>query len=67
MAPIYVHYSSREGGNLTITISSGGMNQWWELGWSGNSYGEAIEVTVEYRQQGWIQGNGFLSTGSGRY
>jgi len=66
-APIYVHYSSREAGNLTITISSGGMNQWWEGGWSGNSYGEAIEVTVEDNQQGWIQGEGSLSTGSGRY
>jgi len=66
-APIYVQYSSSEAGNLIITISSGGMNQWWEGGWSGNSYEEAIEVTVEDNQQGWIQGEGFLSTGSGRY
>ena len=67
MAPIYVRYSSSEAGNLSISLSSGGMNQWWELGWSGNSYDEAIEVTLENRQQGWIQGEGFLSTGSGRY
>ena len=67
MAPIYVQYSSSEAGNLTMTISSGGMNQWWEGGWSGNSYEEAIEVTLENNQQGWIQGEGFLSTGSGRY
>jgi hypothetical protein len=67
MAPIYVQYSSREAGNLTISISSGGTNQWWEGGWSGNSYNEAVEVTLEKNQQGWIQGTGLLSTGSGRY
>jgi hypothetical protein len=67
MVPIYVQYSSSGAGNLSISISGGGMNQWWELGWSGNSYNEAIEVTLEDNRQGWIQGEGFLSTGSGRY
>jgi len=67
MAPIYVQYSSSEAGNLTLSISGGGINQWWEGGWSGNSYEETIEVTSENNQQGWIQGKGFLSTGSGRY
>ena len=67
LAPIYVQYSSSEAGTLTLTLSSGGTNQWWEGGWSGNSYEETIEVTVENNQQGWIQGEGFLSTGSGRY
>ena len=67
MAPIYVKYSSRQAGNLTIIISSGGTNQWWQGGWSGNSYEEYILVTVENSQQGWIQGEGFLSTGTGRY
>jgi len=67
MAPIYVQYSSGEGGNLTIIVSNGGINQWWEGGWTGNSYEETVEVTQENNRQGWIQGNGFLSTGSGRY
>jgi len=66
-ALIYAQYSSGEVGNLTISISSGGMNQWWEWGWSGNSYEEAIEVTLEHNQQGWIPGDGYLSTGNGRY
>ena len=67
IAPIYAQYSSSEAGILTISISNGGMNQWWLGGWSGNSDEETIEVTLENNQQGWIQGKGFLSTGSGRY
>jgi hypothetical protein len=67
MAPIYVQYSSSETGNLTISISSGGINQWWAGGWSGNSYGDTIEVTLVNNQQGWIQAEGLLSTGLGRY
>lgn len=66
-APIYVQYSSSEAGTLTITISGGGTNQWWLGGWTGNSYEENIFVTMENNRQGWVQGNGFLSTGSGRY
>lgn len=63
----FVQYSPSEVGNLTISISAGGMNQWWDWGWSGNSYDEAIEVTFGNNQQGWIQGKGYLSTGGGRY
>ncbi|MDD1672889.1 MAG: hypothetical protein LUP99_00575, partial [Methanomicrobiales archaeon] len=67
MVPIYVLSSSSKEGNLTISILNGGMNQWWDWGWSGNSYEEAIEVTLENNYQGWLQGESHLSTGSGRY
>jgi hypothetical protein len=67
IAPIYVQYSSRETGNLTLSISSGGTNQWWAGGWSGNSYTDTIGVTLENNRQGWIQAEGLLSTGNGRY
>ncbi|MCJ7742507.1 MAG: hypothetical protein MUO95_07495 [Methanoregula sp.] len=67
MAPIYVQYLSGEVGNLTIFISGGGMNQWGEWSWSGNSYDETIDVTLENNQQRWIQGKSYLSTGNGRY
>ncbi|HMA05415.1 MAG TPA: hypothetical protein VKO45_05755 [Methanomicrobiales archaeon] len=67
LVPVYVRYSSVEAGNLTISISDGGMNQWWVLGWSGNSYGDTVEVIPKDTRQGWIQAEGILSTGLGRY
>jgi hypothetical protein len=67
VVPVYVICSSGAGGNLTLSISGGGTNQWWLGGWSGKSYGETMEVPVEDTMQGWIQGEGFLSTGMGRY
>jgi hypothetical protein len=66
-APIYVQYSSSGVGNITISISAGGMNQWWVGGWSGNSYEDTVGVTLENNRQGWIQAEGLLSTGNGRY
>ena len=65
--PVYVEYSSRDAGNITIFISGGGMNQWWAGGWSGNSYGDTLDITLENNRQGWVQADGFLSTGNGRY
>jgi hypothetical protein len=66
-AQVFVRYSSGGPGNITISISSGGMNQWWMGGWTGNSYDDGIDVTLVRDQQGWIQGEGLLSTGDGRY
>lgn len=67
IVPIYIQYASSDRSPLTITLVNRGTNQWWEWGWSGNSYDELIEVTVEQSQQGWILGRGCLSTGNGRY
>jgi hypothetical protein len=66
-APIYVEYVSGGMGTITIFICGGGINQWWMGGWSGNSYGDTLDVTLENNRQGWIQVEGFLSTGNGRY
>jgi len=65
-APISVLCSSGNG-NLTLSISGGGTNQWWMGGWSGNSYDETIEVAVEDLRRGWVTGDGFLTTGFGSY
>jgi hypothetical protein len=65
-APVSVLCSSG-GGNLTLSITGGGTNQWWMGGWSGNSYDETIDVTLEDPRQGWTTGEGFLMTGTGRY
>jgi hypothetical protein len=54
-------------GNLTLSITGGGTNQWWLGGWSGNSYSETMEMTVEDLRQGWVTGEGYLDTGSGSY
>jgi hypothetical protein len=66
-AQVFVQYSSRGAGNITLSISAAGTNQWWMGGWTGNSYRDAILVTPESGEQGWIQAEGFLSTGEGRY
>ncbi|MDD1660894.1 MAG: hypothetical protein LUQ49_00340 [Methanomicrobiales archaeon] len=67
MAPVFMHCSPTGIHNATLSIASGGSNQWWVLGWSGNSYDETIEVTPMEDQAGWVMGDGFLSTGVGRY
>jgi hypothetical protein len=64
---VFVQYSSRGAGNITIAISGGGTNQWWVGGWTGNSYRDSILVTLENGEQGWVQAEGVLSTGEGRY
>jgi hypothetical protein len=66
-AQVFVRYSSGRAGNITLSISAGGTNQWWVGGWTGNSYGELMEVTLENGEQGWIPAEGFLFTGEGRY
>jgi hypothetical protein len=66
-APLYVKCLSGDAGNLTLSISAGGTNQWWMGGWSGNSYQEDIVVTPGDSRSGWTEGEGFLSTGLGRY
>jgi hypothetical protein len=64
--PVSVSCSSGEG-NLTLSISAGGTNQWWMGGWSGNSCDETVIATVDDPRQGWVAGEGFLTTGTGRY
>ncbi len=66
-AQVFVRYASGGPGNITLSISSGGVNQWWLGGWTGNSYDDWIDVTLERDQQGWIPAEGLLSTGEGRY
>jgi hypothetical protein len=65
--PFYVQTTSKEEGNLTLTITSGGRNGWFEWGWTGNAYEEYVEVIATANQLGWIEGRGYLITGSGRY
>jgi hypothetical protein len=65
--PIYLNTSSKGEGNLTIAIASGGRNGWFEWGWTGNSYEEYVEVITTTNQLRWIEGKGYLVTGSGRY
>jgi hypothetical protein len=65
--PLYVQYAPRNAGRITLSVSGGGINEWWVGGWSGNSYGDTVELTLENNQQGWIEAEGLLSTGMGRY
>jgi hypothetical protein len=66
-ARIFVSCSPGGGGNLTLSISGGGTNQWWMGGWSGNSYDENVELIMEDSRKGWVTGDGFLTTGFGSY
>jgi hypothetical protein len=64
-APVFVQYSGG-GGNLTLTLEGGGTNSWWLGGWSGNSYSDSLQVTLDNSRQGWVMAEGLLSTGPGR-
>jgi hypothetical protein len=67
VVPLFAEYSSIGGGNITITISAGGSNQWWVGGWTGNSYDDSITVTLEDGWQGWMAAEGLLTVREGRY
>lgn len=64
---IYVNYSSNENPDIDVTITLTGINEWWEMGWTTNSYTDRISTSPLRGQQGWITAEGDLRTGNGRY
>lgn len=66
-SPVYISYRSDGPADLVISVSVHGSNEWWELGWSSNSYTDRVIASPFEGQEGWVTAEGVLITGNGRY
>ena len=64
---VFIDHESPGPVSLDIIVTAEGRNEWWELGWAGNSYTDRVIIHVEGDQKGWIPASGVLRTGDGRY
>lgn len=64
---LFVDHGSPGPVSLDIVVTEEGRNEWWELGWSGNSYTDHVSIHLEDDRKGWIAATGVLRTGDGRY
>jgi len=66
-SPVYIDYRSAEPADIEISVSLYAGNEWWEPGWSGNSYTDRIIATLQDDEKGWVKAEGTIVTGNGRY
>jgi len=66
-SPVYIDYRSAGPSDIEISVSVHASNEWWELGWSSNSYTDRIFVSPMGGRKGWVTAEGNLMTGNGRY
>jgi hypothetical protein len=52
---------------MDIVVTVSGRNEWWELGWSGNSYTDRVSAHLDGEKTGWIPADGAIRTGDGHY
>lgn len=65
-SPVYIDYRSDGPSDIEISVSVHASNEWWELGWSSNSYTDRIFVSPP-DGKGWVTADGSLLIGNGRY
>jgi hypothetical protein len=66
-APVYLEYDAAGGTRVDATVAFEGHNEWFEGGWTGNSYRDTIDVRASGPQSGWVTGDGHLVVGNGNY
>ena len=65
--PVYIHYTSDRPVSLSLRVSVQGSNMIWKGGWQSNQYSDKVTLETTNTTQGWIIGDGRLSTASGVY
>ncbi len=66
-SPVFIGYNSSEPADIEVSVSLHASNEWWELGWSSNSYTDRITINSAQGKKGWMTAEGVLMTGNGRY
>ncbi|WP_276258087.1 hypothetical protein [Haloglomus litoreum] len=66
-APVYLSYESDADVSVAGSVLLEGTNEWFEGGWSGNSYVDRIDFNVTGPQDGWVTVDGATETSRGRY
>lgn len=65
--PLYLFYETEPDNVLTISCSLRSANEWWNLGWSGNSYDQQVSNSFEGASNGTYFLEGLLISGEGAY
>ncbi|MCQ1537394.1 hypothetical protein FTO68_00010 [Methanocalculus taiwanensis] len=66
-SPVYLSYESSPDTSVEVWVRFSGSNEWWSLGWSGNSYSQLCSIQLTGPQDGWNEMQGDMVVGSGRY
>ena len=65
--PVYIRYTSDRPAVISISVGVHGSNMIWKGGWQSNSYSDTVLVEIANDTEGWVMGEGRLSTASGVY
>lgn len=66
-SPIFLSYDSSPDTRVEAGVRFSGSNEWWSLGWSGNSYSQLCSIALTGPHDGWNEMHGDMVTGTGRY
>jgi hypothetical protein len=65
--PVYIRYTSDRPADIGIHVSIEGVNSMWRGGWLSNVYRDRVVIELNNGVQGWVEGEGTLTTGNGVY
>jgi hypothetical protein len=65
--PVYISYTSARPAVISLRIGIHGANMIWKGGWQSNAYSDTVILEIANDTQGWVMGEGKLSTASGVY
>ncbi|PKL70311.1 MAG: hypothetical protein CVV30_02840 [Methanomicrobiales archaeon HGW-Methanomicrobiales-1] len=65
--PVYIRYTSERPAAISLRIGIHGSNMIWRGGWESNSYSDSVVLETTNGTQGWVMGEGKLSTADGVY
>lgn len=66
-SPVYLSYDSSPDTRFEVWVRFSGSNEWWSLGWSGNSYSQLSSLQLRGPHHGWNEMQGDMVAGTGRY
>ncbi len=66
-APVYVRFTADQPASISLRMSIEGVNSIWRGGWIYNLYRDAVALETSSDRQGWLEGEGVLLAGEGRY
>jgi hypothetical protein len=65
--PVYITYTSDRPAVISLRIGIHGANMIWKGGWQSNAYSDTVVLEIANDTQGWVMGEGKLSTATGVY
>jgi hypothetical protein len=65
--PVYVRYTSERPAAILLHVGVHGSNMIWKGGWQSNSYSDTVVLEITNDTQGWVMGEGKLTTADGVY